>query len=185
LKSQRGLCGRPLEGKVYNLDPTTGLTSDFGVALSAESIFKAPLYFHTFIEGHVEWASDYHDYFVIKNITPGLLASRLSFKGNIGVGGFLTNPTSCTGVGPQTTTGIHMESYEGEKAEAAYTTAIGTAAAARSSKGSPPPSRSPGNTQQDQPDGVSATITSAPHNPDPEGLDSSQVRTASVTLPAA
>jgi hypothetical protein len=174
----------PLEGKVYNLDPSTGLTSDYGVALNAESIFKAPLYFHTIIEGHVEWASDYHDYFVIKNITPGLLASRLTFKGNIGVGGFLTNPTSCTGTGPQTTTGLHMESYEGEKAEASYKTAIGNSGCNTLVEGFTPAfSLTPETTQRDEPDGVSATITSAPHNPDPEGLDSSQVRTGSVTLP--
>ena len=61
-----------LKGKVYNLEQPNGLSSDFGVALSAAPVLEgAPLFFHTFIEGHVEWASDYHDLFEIKNIPPG------------------------------------------------------------------------------------------------------------------
>ena len=67
------------------------------------------LYAHTLIEGSVEWGAeaegtgkaDYHDYFEI-NVSPQLplISSRLVFKGNIGTGGFLTNPTICNGVGP-------------------------------------------------------------------------------------
>ena len=62
----------PLKGKVYNLEQPFGLASDFGVALDVSPIAKAPVFAHTFIEGSVEWLSDYHDYFTIKNITPGL-----------------------------------------------------------------------------------------------------------------
>src|SRR5439155_5910665 len=130
-----------LKGTVYNLVPeriptsTKALSSLFGVAIKvAEPVPGFGLYAHTFIEGNVEWGAeatgtgraDYHDYFEIKNITPGLLRSRLSFEGNIGHIGFLTNPTSCTGPGPQTTTRWHGESYEGVTATAEYTTPIGT-----------------------------------------------------------
>ncbi len=98
----------PLTGTVYNLEQPVGLSSYFGVAIPV----GVGVFVHTFIEGNVEWGSqsqgtgkaDYHDYFEIKNITPGLLESRLIFKGNIGIGGFLTNPTNCSGIGPQTTT---------------------------------------------------------------------------------
>ena len=66
----------PLEGLIYNLEPPNGLGSDFGVALEI-----AGVYAHTFIEGNVEWASDYHDYFEVHNIPPGLISSRLTFYG--------------------------------------------------------------------------------------------------------
>jgi hypothetical protein len=98
-----------LTGNVYNLVQQEGHASDFGVALPfpkflSEILFKGTplektqLYVHTIIEGHVEWASDYHDYFEIHVSTSlPLVSSRLIFSGNIGTGGFLTNPTSCTG----------------------------------------------------------------------------------------
>ncbi len=112
-----------LEGKMYNLEQPEGLASYFGIALSLEPVLGAPgAYVHTFLEGHIEWGAeaagtdkaDYHDVYEIKNVTPGLISSRIIFKGNIGTGGFLTLPSSCTGTGPQTTTTLHLESYEGE-----------------------------------------------------------------------
>src|SRR6202035_2368744 len=123
-----------LTGTVYNLEQPTGLSSYFGVALSLEPVLGAPLYTHTFIEGHVEWGAeakgtgkaDYHDYFEINNVTPGLIESRLAFTGNIGTGGFLSLPSTCTGTGPQTTTGLQLASYEGESLSASYTVPVGT-----------------------------------------------------------
>jgi hypothetical protein len=183
----------PLSGLVYNLEQPEGLSSYFGVALQV----GAGAYVHTFIQGHVEWASDYHDYFVIENITPGLLSSRLAFKGNIGEGkgeigsgGFLTNPTSCTGPGvPQTTTEWHGETDKGETASAAYTTPIGTegcdgAAPFSAVPFAPEFSLAPGaeETASDQPDGISTRL-SMPHDHSPTGIDSSQLRTTTTTLP--
>ncbi len=124
-----------LEGKLYNLEQPNGLSAYFGVALNAAPLFKgAPLYFHTFLEGHIEWGKevagtnqgDYHDIYIIKNVTPGLIRSRIDFTGNIGAGGFLTLPSSCTGTGPQTTTTLHVESYEGESASKSYSGPLGT-----------------------------------------------------------
>jgi hypothetical protein len=178
------------EGKVYNLnnlEQPVGLSSDFGVALNLEPLLGVPLYSHTFIEGHVEWASDYHDYFVIKNVTPGLIESRLAFKGNIGTGGFLTNPSNCSGTGPQTTTSWHGESYTKGTASSEYTTAIGT----EGCNGLAPFTAVPfaptfaletETTQADQPDGPTTTVT-LPHDPNPEHIDSSQLKTVSITLP--
>jgi hypothetical protein len=182
----------PISGKVYNLEQPEGFSSYFGVALQV----AAGIYVHTFIEGHVEWASDYHDYFEIKNITPGLLNSRLIFNGNIGEGkgaigsgGFLTNPTSCTGPGPQTTTQWHGESYEGGTASAAYMTPIGTegcdgAAPFLAVPFAPEFSLTPGaeETASDQPDGISIRLA-LPHDLSPTGIDSSQLKTATTTLP--
>jgi hypothetical protein len=174
----------PLTGTVYNLVQPEGLSSYFGVAIQVGAFFV-----HTFIEGNVEWGAqplgtgkaDYHDYFEIKNISPGLISSRLSFKGNIGTGGFLTNPTSCTGIGPQTTTRWRGESDKGVVATAEYSTPIGT-----ENCGIVPflPgfSLTPETTQSDQPDGVTTEL-SMPHDPNPEKLDSSQLKIAKVTLP--
>ncbi len=176
----------PLTGKVYNLEQPNGMSSYFGVALEA-SAGPPAVFAHTFIEGHVEWASDYHDLFEIKNITPGLLESRLIFNGNIGTGGFLTNPSNCAGPGPLTTTSWHGEAYEGGKAASSYTTPIGT----EGCNGLPPfalvpfaPSFSmaPETTKSDQPDGITTELT-LPHDPNPANLDSSQLDTATVTLP--
>ncbi|HTZ65023.1 MAG TPA: hypothetical protein VMB51_13040 [Solirubrobacteraceae bacterium] len=181
----------PLEGAVYNLEPENGLASEFGVALDLTPLGYTGLVAHTLIEGHVEWASDYHDYFKIK-VSPALplLSSRLVFKGNIGEGkgefgsgGFLTNPTSCTGPGPQTTSTLMLESSEKATATATYTTPIGT-----ENCGVLPfaPSFSlipgSGETGSDAPDGVTAEAT-LPHDHSPEGLDSSQLKTATITLP--
>ncbi len=179
-----------LKGKVYNLEQPNGDSSYFGVALNAEPILGVPLYFHTFIIGHIEWASDYHDLFEIANITPGLLSSRLMFYGNNGPlanGAFLSNPSNCGGPGPLTTTGWSGESYEGSKASTSYTVPIGT----EGCNGLPPfalapfaPtfSLAPETTQSDRPDGITTELA-LPHDPNPANLDSSQLRTASVTMP--
>jgi hypothetical protein len=184
-----------LTGNVYNLVQPEGLGSDFGVALPfpkflSESLFKGTplektqLYVHTLIEGNVEWASDYHDYFEIHVSTAlPLVSSRLIFKGNIGTGGFLTNPTSCTGIGPQTTSSIHLEYEGGASASSTYTTPIGTDGCSLVPF-APTFSLSPGGseTQSDEPDGFAIEL-GLPHDPDPSKLDSSQLKTATTTLP--
>ncbi len=196
----------PLEGTVYNLVQPKGLASDFGVALKlpkpltehllSESPYKgtpeekAQYYAHTLIEGNVEWGAeaagtgkaDYHDYFEI-NVSPALplISSRLTFNGNIGTGGFLTNPTSCTGTGPQTTTGLKLNFAGGETAQAAYTTKVGNENCAEVPF-APSFLLSQGSKAPDAPDPLSAELT-LPHNPDPESIDDSQVNTATVALP--
>jgi hypothetical protein len=185
----------PLSGKVYNLEQPNGFSSYFGVALVV-GVSEAPLppghllVVHTFIEGHVEWASDYHDLFEIHNITPGLLESRLTFFGNNGPltnGAFLSNPSTCGGPGPLTTTGWTGESYEGAKVPTTYTVPVGT----EGCNGLPPfalapfaPtfSLAPETTQSDAPDGPTTELV-LPHDPNPANLDSAQLKTASVLLP--
>jgi hypothetical protein len=198
-----------LEGKMYNLEqPTEGLSSYFGIALSLEPILGVPLYVHTFLEGHVEWGAespasakvesqgtgkaDYHDYYVIKNITPGLIESRVIFDGtagNTGNGGFVTNPSVCSGIGPQTTTGLQVESYEGEFASETHTGPVGTegcngASPFKEVPFAPTFGLTPEKTQSDQPDGITTELT-LPHAPgsSEEDIDSSQLKTASITLP--
>src|ERR1700722_5397445 len=172
----------PLAGKVYNLEQPNGLSSYFGVALQV----GAGLFVHTFIEGHVEWASDYHDLFEIKNIPPGLLESRLTFFGNIAPGGFLTNSSNCAGPGPLTTTSWFGESEGGVSAASSYPAPIGIEGCLVTGPlavpYAPTFSMKPETVQSDVPTGVTAELT-LPHNPNPAELDSSQLKTGSVTLP--
>jgi hypothetical protein len=181
----------PLEGTVYNIVQPYGLSSLFAVALNLTNVGFPGLYAHTLIEGHVEWGTDYHDYYEIKvSPTIPLIASRLSLfgeKGNTGHGGFITNPSNCAGPGHFTTNTVTLESEAGQKGALEYTTPIGT----EGCNGLPPfalvpfaPTLEvkPETTQSDQPTGVTASL-SLPHNPSPTGIDSSQLKNASVTLP--
>jgi hypothetical protein len=198
----------PLQGKVYNLVAPTGRSSDFGVALvlpiplTAHIISQTPLkgtpaetaqyYAHTLIEGGIEWAGDYHDYYEI-NVSPAipLIASRLILKGNIVLagkenGGFITNPSNCAGPGPLTTNTVTLQSNAGPAART-YTTPIGTEGCLGGGSFTAPPFEpefklSPQTTQSDQPDGLT-TEAIVPHSPSPSAIDNSQVRTATITLP--
>jgi hypothetical protein len=187
-----------LQGKMYNLEQPEGLASYFGIALSLEPVLGAPgAYVHTFLKGHIEWGKesqgtnqgDYHDVYEIKNVTPGLISSRITFKGNIGTGGFLTLPSSCTGTGPQTTTTLHVETYEGASEKIGYSGPLGT----EGCKGEGLFSAVPFNpkfslasgveeSQSDLPDGITTEL-SLPHSASPTAIDTSQLENAVVTLP--
>jgi hypothetical protein len=187
-----------LEGKMYNLEQPQGMASYFGIALSLQPVLGAPgAYVHTFLEGHIEWGEeskgtkkgDYHDVYEIKNVTPGLISSRLTFKGDIGTGGFLTLPSSCTGTGPQTTTTLHVESYEGASEKVGYSGPLGTEGCNGAAPFEPVPFK-PGfllesgheESQSDSPDGMT-TALSLPHFTSSTTADTSQLENATVTLP--
>lgn len=189
----------PITGKVYNVEPPTGFASDFGVALPlpkelTEAFFKKPtpqLYAHSQIDGNVEWASDYHDYYEI-NVSPllPLISSRLVLKGNIGDtenGGFITLPSNCVPPGAATTDTVTLTSLEGQKASKAYVTPIGTEGCNGVAPFSPVPFApelllKPQTTQTDQPDGITTELK-LPHDTSSTGIDSSQLKNATVTLP--
>jgi hypothetical protein len=165
-----------------------------------EEFLEAQQYYaHTLIEGGVEWGAesagtgkaDYHDYYEIEvSPTLPLISSRLILegtRGTTGKGGFITNPSSCSGVGPQTTTTITVTPKEGAPAQRGYSGPLGT----EGCNGAPPFEAvpfapafnlSPEKTQSDLPDGITTEL-SLPHNPGPEEIDSSQLKTASFTLP--
>jgi hypothetical protein len=155
---------------------------------------EAQQYFaHTLINGNVEWAGNYHDYYEINASTAlPLISSRLVLKGEIGStgnGGYITLPSNCAPVGEATTNTVTIESVAGKVAEKKYTTPIGTEGCKGESGLTIPPfvptfglTPGAGETQSDLPDGITAELT-VPHNPLPTELDSSQLRTASVTLP--
>ncbi len=146
---------------------------------------------HTMIEGNVEWAGNYHDYYEI-NVSPAipLISSRLVLKGDIGTtkqGGYITLPSNCAGVGPATTNTVTIKGPHGEEASKMYTTPIGTEGCLGGGLFTAPPfaptfSLTPETTQSDQPDGVTTELK-LPHDPSPTGIDSSQLENATVTLP--
>jgi hypothetical protein len=166
---------------------------------SQSTLEKRQYYSHTMIEGGVEWGAeaagtgkgDYHDYYEI-HVSPALplIASRLVLKGNIGTenkGGFITNPSNCAGPGPATTSTVALTSTEKQIASKTYTTPIGTEGCDGASPFSPVPFLpefflKPETTQQDQPDGITTELK-LPHDESPEGIDTSQLKTATVTLP--
>jgi hypothetical protein len=186
-----------LEGKLYNLVQPNGLSAYFGVALDLTKAGHPGIFAHTFLEGHIEWGKeaggtnqgDYHDVYVIKNIAPGLIRSRLTFDGDIGSGGFLTLPSSCTGTGPQTTTTLHVETYEGASEKLGYSGPLGTEGCNGAAPFEPVPFK-PGfllesgheESQSDSPDGIT-TALSLPHFTSSTTADTSQLENATVTLP--
>jgi hypothetical protein len=180
----------PLAGKVYNLEQPSGLSSDFGVALDVKALTEgAPLFSHTYIKGGVEWLSDYHDYFTISNITPGLIESRLVFYGRHNGpkqeeenSGFLRNPSKCTKPNsPETTTKVSMEGYNGEHAEKSYATLLGSVKCNEEPFG-PGFEVKPELATSDAPDGITTELTQT-HPAKSSETDSSDVQTAGLTLP--
>jgi hypothetical protein len=159
---------------------------------ATEKALEEGQYFaHTQILGNVEWAGDYHDYYEINVSTAlPLISSRLILKGNIGStgnGGYITLPSNCAPVGPATTNTVTIESAAGKVAKKEYTTPIGTEGCKGESGLLIPPFEptfklTPEKTQSDVPDGITTELT-VPHNPSLEGIDSSQLNTATIVLP--
>jgi hypothetical protein len=177
-----------LKGTVYNLVPAEGLASEYGVALELPEGLTGKvkgLVAHTIIEGNVEWGQqangtgkgDYHDYFEI-NVSEALplISSRLIFEGTKGTGDFVTNPTSCPG---NNTTTLKLTDKEGTTVKTEYTTPVGLEGCG-SLLFEPSFALHPETTQQDKPDGAKTELA-IPH--EPTSNDSSQLKTASITLP--
>ena len=181
----------PVEGKVYNVVQPNGLASLFAVALDLTNLGHPGVFAHTLIEGHIEWAGDYHDYYEI-NVSPAipLIASRLSLfgnKGNTGHGGFITNPSRCEGSGPLTTNELKLKPLAGPETARTYIAPIGPEGCLGEPSFTAPPfvptfEVKPETTRSDVPTRVTADLA-VPHSTLPTELDSSQLRTATITLP--
>ncbi len=161
-------------------------------SLPEQAFLEAQQYYaHTFIEGSVEWAGNYHDYYEI-NVSPKLplIASRLTLYGNIGTtkqGGFITNPSNCAPPGVATTSTVTLTSLEGQISSRKYEGPVGTEGCAGKSPFSPVPfaptfTLKTETTQSDQPTGMTTELT-LPHAAGPEEIDSSQLENATITLP--
>jgi hypothetical protein len=170
--------GPPLtNAKVYNMQPPPGipLEADFKVALF-ETVVR--------IVGGIDWSGDYHEFFTISEVpkSPELVESRLIFFGKtLGPGGtlpFITMPSTC--LGPQTAH-LTVESYENQRETKSFTTPVG-ASGCNKIPFKPTVTVAPATTQSDRSDGATIKVE-VPQNPDPEGLDSSMLEDAHVTLP--
>jgi hypothetical protein len=177
----------PLEGKVYNLEQPLGLPLDFGIEVAPLSPLVAPV--RLYLEGHVDWSGDYHEYFEINNVPReaeilggtkvplGVLKSKLIFEGQKG-GDFLTVPSVCSA---STTSHLLIESYEGAVSETYTHTPVGVEGCGNVPF-SPVVGLTPENKQSDQPDGATVELQ-VPQATSATEINSSNVNEAVVSLP--
>jgi hypothetical protein len=185
-----------LTGKVYNLNPAPGLPLEFGIDIPLP--FLGGIHVHSLLEGGVSWhkeaeateegieSGDYHEFFKIKihkSLSEGeapIVRSRLVSNGVAG-NGLLTRMTTCPG--PHTTH-LRVEPYVGKPVTAEYLTAT-TSAEENCGvlKFEPTFALSPSSTQLDSPNGITTELK-FPVNEKSSEIENSQVKNATVTLPA-
>ncbi len=166
----------PLSAPVYNLEQPPGLPLYFGIHASVPLVADE----HIFLEGHVSWNSDFHEYFEINNISKSipLLKSKLIFDGRAGEGNFLTLPSVCS---TTTTSHLEVESWEGEISKTQTHTPVGVEGCDRVPF-KPTAEAHPETAKSDEPDGVTAEVK-VPQNVGAEVIDTSDIDDAHVTLP--
>ncbi|HEY2630896.1 MAG TPA: hypothetical protein VGI26_00790 [Solirubrobacteraceae bacterium] len=172
-------------GKVFNLEPKPNLPLLFGIDVAVEPLVNV----HIFLEGHVSWSTDYHEYFEINNIPQEgellgakvplkVLKSKLFFNGNAGAGNFLTNPSVCS---TSTTSHLEVESYAKEISRTETHTPVGVEGCDKVPF-APTAEETPGTSLSDQPDGAT-TIVKAPQHSGKDEINTSDIKDAHVTLP--
>jgi hypothetical protein len=164
-----------VEAPVYDLQQPAGLALDFGIEVSVLVIDE-----HIFLEGHVSWSTDYHEYFEINNVSESipLLKSKLIFNGTAGTGNFLTLPSECSST---TTSRLEVESHEGQISRTETHTPLGVegcgnvpfAPTATVAAGA-------GQSASDAPDGATVTVSVPQHA---TSTNSADARDVTVTLP--
>jgi hypothetical protein len=178
-----------LEGKVYNLEPPAGLPLDFGIAVEPSGELVSPI--RLFLEGHVDWSGDYHEYFEINNVPHEaevnallpveaqlkVLMSKLNFNGHAG-GDFLTLPSVCSST---TTSRLELESWSKEIATTETHTPVGVEGCDKVPF-KPTVTVTPENAGFDQPDGATAEVK-APQNVGENEINTSDIKDVRVTLP--
>ena len=183
------LANATIDGTVYNLEPKPGLPLDFGIDVSVEPLVNV----HIFLEGHVSWNTDYHEYFEINNIPKegealglkiplAVLKSKLIFNGHApeeaGNGNFLTLPSVCS---TTTTSHLEVESYAGEVSRTDTHTPVGVEGCSNVPF-KPTAEVRPETAQSDEPDGA-ITEVRAPQNAGENEINTSDIRDAHVALP--
>jgi hypothetical protein len=174
-----------IPGTVYNLQQPPGLALDFGIAVSVEPLVNV----HIFLEGHVSWSSDYHEYFEINNVPKegeiaglpvalSVLKSKLIFEGQAGAGNFLTLPSACSS---STTSHLRVESYEGQVSETSTHTPLGVTGCDKVPF-KPAATVIPATAQSDQPDGATVEVK-VPQQAGASEINTADIRDAHVTLP--
>jgi hypothetical protein len=181
-----------LKGKVFNLEPPGGLPLDFGINVEPAGALTAPV--QLYLEGHVEWASDYHEYFEINNVPEEaevklvvlpvkaklkVLMSKLNFNGNAGIGNFLTLPSVCS---TSTTSHLEVESQTGEVASTDTHTPVGVEGCANVPFKPTTTVAPQSGTSAGGPDGAT-TVVAVPQNGAVGQINTADIKDAHVTLP--
>ena len=172
------------EAPVFNLQQPPGLPLDFGIEVAA-------LKQHIFLEGHVAWWSDYHEYFEIKDIPQkaelevlpkvtaevpiSVLESKLVFKGRTG-GNFLTLPSECSS---STESHLEVESWSGQVDRSPTTTPVGVEGCAEVPF-EPVAELKAQTSERDTPDGGTAEVRVPQFA---TSTNTADIRDARVTLP--
>ena len=179
------------EPPLYNLVPEQGEPARFGFKIGPA---KSPV----FVRGTVSWESDYHVGFFIKIPPPAnpalrSLKSRLVNNGRSGDGSYVSNPTTCF----DPATGVYSTFLRAQGVNPAELAQPFPEAFTPWEAKLPPGVKltgcdkvpfepglivKPGTDKVDSPAGPEVTAT-LPFRPDPEGIEQSHVRNASVTLP--
>ncbi len=180
-----------LTGTVYNLEPSPGLPLDFGISVAPLAPLVAAV--NLFLEGHVDWSGDYHEYFEINNVPDEgevvigpvrekvpltVLKSKLNFNGRAGQGNFLTLPSVCSST---TTSHLELESDTGEISRTETHTPVGVEGCGKVPF-EPTATVSPETAAPDQPDGATTLVT-VPQNVGAAEINTSDIQDAQVTLP--
>jgi len=158
---------------VYNLEPKPGEPALFGFNVNVLLVN-----FDIYLETEIEWATDYHEGFSIREIpnTLPLEENRLVFFGNRNA--FLTLPSQCNG--PSTST-LGVEPYSGQSVSGDQTTPPAPIADCAKAPFAPTVTATvSGPTDSSAPVSVSLSV---PQYPGADEINSSTVKTANVTLP--
>ena len=182
-----GVTDLPVSGKVYNLVQPAGLPLDFGINVSAEPLTDT----HIFLEGHVDWSGDYHEYFEINNVPKEgkvlgvpvsleTIKSKLNFNGRADKKNFLTLPSVCSNT---TTSYLEVESYEGATSKTETHTPVGVEGCGNVLfKPTAEVIPGAGTAGSDQPDGAT-TVVKVPQNTNENEINTADINDAHVTLP--
>ena len=180
-----GIDNLTISGTVYNLEQPSGIALDFGIHVAVEPLVSV----HIYLEGHVSWWSDYHEYFEIDNVPRegevlgvkvplAVLKSKLIFNGRAGSGDFLTLPSECSST---TTSYLEVTSWEGQVSRTQTHTPVGVEGCANVPF-KPTAAVKPETGQSDAPDGATTEVKASQHAGGEE-IDTADIRDAHVTLP--
>jgi len=176
-----------ISGTVYDLSQPPGLPLDFGIYVAPLAPLITPV--RLYLEGHVSWSSDYHEYFEINNIPTeaellggiktslAVLKSKLNFDGRSG-GGFLTLPSECSST---TVSTIEVESWEGAVARTQTHTPVGVDGC-QNVPFEPTSEVKAETAQSDLPDGGTVEIRAPQHGGGGE-IDTADIQGVHLTLP--
>ena len=165
-----------ITGQVYNLEPSAGLPLEFGIHVNVPAVANE----HIFLEGHVDWSGDYHEYFEINNISKSIpiLKSKLLFDGQAGQGNFLTLPSVCSST---TTSYLEVESYAGEISRTPTHTPVGVEGCDEVPF-KPMVEVHPETAQSDKPDGGTTEVKVA-QNAGSGEINTADIKDVHLTLP--